>query len=141
MYHGGGGCNSRTAIFARPRSAYEAGFQKRKEASRVFNALGTLALILFLTVLLTTIIPKNMLWFPASERNIKVSTETWESLKDLSGAKSPGDTKGTEEPGERNRRRVPNGAGMDLALNGDTRVDSRKPRRRGYLSETEGNES
>ena len=45
----------------RPRSAYEAGFQKRKEASRVFNALGTLALILFLTVLLTTIIPKNML--------------------------------------------------------------------------------
>ena len=59
--------------------------------SRVFNALGTLALILFLTVLLTTIIPKNMLWFPASERNIKVSTETWESLKDLSEAKSPGD--------------------------------------------------
>ena len=50
-------------------------------------------------------------------------------------------TKGTEEPGDRNRRRVPNGAGMDLALNGDTRVDSRKPRRRGYLSETEGNES
>ena len=41
----------------------------------------------------------------------------------------------------RNRRRVPNGAGMDLALNGDTRVDSREPRRRGYLSETEGNES
>jgi hypothetical protein len=30
---------------------------------------------------------------------------------------------------------------MDLALNGDTRVDSREPRRRGYLSETEGNES
>ena len=42
---------------------------------------------------------------------------------------------------DRNRRRVPNGAGRDLALNGDTRVDSRKPRRRGYLSATEGNES